>query len=114
MLNKEYHKTSQIVMQILGLWPYQNKAKKMFIQWILTPYVSKYIEYFMFRCISFIGQQIIDTSEQIFNSSYFCEWFILTNKEKIFLKLIMIRSIHPCTVKIIKVSPLSFKTFGKY
>ncbi|XP_058805311.1 uncharacterized protein LOC131672233 isoform X3 [Phymastichus coffea] len=62
--------------------------------------------------LNWVGQQIINSSEQVFISAYFSDWYLIPNSTKKFINIIMIRSLVPCTLTSGKLANLSMENFG--
>ncbi|OXU32114.1 hypothetical protein TSAR_002955 [Trichomalopsis sarcophagae] len=62
--------------------------------------------------LHYVGQQIIDSSEKIFNSAYSSEWYLISTNARKLTKVIMVRSLYPCHLTAGKITSLSMETFG--
>ncbi|XP_020285667.1 odorant receptor 13a-like [Pseudomyrmex gracilis] len=59
-----------------------------------------------------LGQQIIDHSEQVYTSIYRGEWYESSPKARKLLNMIMLRSITPCSLTVGKIMVLSLPSFS--
>ncbi|OXU32113.1 hypothetical protein TSAR_002954 [Trichomalopsis sarcophagae] len=62
--------------------------------------------------LNWVGQQIIDSSDKVFYSAYYSDWYLISRNERQLTKIILAKSLYPCQLTAGKISVLSMETFG--
>ncbi|NP_001177557.1 odorant receptor 173 [Nasonia vitripennis] len=62
--------------------------------------------------LHWVGQKIIDSSDKVFYSTYYSDWYLISRNERQLTKIILARSLYPCQLTAGKISVLSMETFG--
>ncbi|KAJ8668228.1 hypothetical protein QAD02_009891, partial [Eretmocerus hayati] len=66
----------------------------------------------MLLCFNALGQEVIDVSDDIFDTAYETEWYSLRPTDRKYISILLHRSLHPSQLTAGGFSVLSYETFG--
>ncbi|NP_001177558.1 odorant receptor 175 [Nasonia vitripennis] len=62
--------------------------------------------------LNWVGQKIIDSSEDVFLAAYCSKWYVISTSARAFIKIIMVRALEPCRLTAGGLSTLCMESFG--